>query len=167
MYRVYNVSLSELRPEFETTVNFEIIILLSFIILQGACKNGTCLFRVCFWVKLKNCDPWTRDVTTLILGWAWEEHIPILPHSIIFSLIISFSSPIWFSAHWQLQKSSLRGQGTEAIWVEFAHFVSYHLAWYPNPNCNPYPNPYPYPKLGKCRLFHKMCDSTYLVVLRG
>ena len=56
-----------------------------------------------------------------------------------------------------------------AIWVEFAHFVSYHLAYYPNPNPNPnsnpnhYPNPFPNPnpgpnpnpKLGV--LFHKMC----------
>ena len=47
-----------------------------------------------------------------------------------------------------------------AIWVEFAHFVSYHLACYPNPNLNPNLNsnlnPYSNPKLGG--LFHKMCE---------
>ena len=51
------------------------------------------------------------------------------------------------------------------IGVEFAHFVPYHLACYPNPNSNPNhnpnsnpypnPNPNPNPKLG--RLFLKMC----------
>ena len=30
---------------------------------------------------------------------------------------------------------------TMAIGVEFAHFMSYHLACYPNPNHNPYPDP--------------------------
>ena len=59
---------------------------------------------------------------------------------------------------------------TDAIWVEFAHFVSYHLASYPNPypnpnpnpdpdpdpDRNPNPNPNPNPKLGG--LFHKMCE---------
>ena len=50
-----------------------------------------------------------------------------------------------------------------AIWVEYAHFVSYHLACYPNPNPNPNSNLNPNPnsnsnsnpKLGG--LFHKMC----------
>ena len=55
---------------------------------------------------------------------------------------------------------------SDAIGVEFARFVSYHLACYPNhnpnsnkPNPNPNPNYNPYvnpnPKLGW--LFHKMC----------
>ena len=57
-----------------------------------------------------------------------------------------------------------------AIGVEFTHFVSYHLACYPNPNRNPSPNTNPNPnhnpnhnsnsnpdsKLG--RLFLKMCE---------
>ena len=38
---------------------------------------------------------------------------------------------------------------TTAIWVEFAHFVSWHPAYYPNPNSNPNsnqnPNPNPVP----------------------
>ena len=50
--------------------------------------------------------------------------------------------------------------------MEFAHFVSYHIAGYtnpnfnanpnPNPNANPNPNSEPNPKLGKP--FHKMCE---------
>ena len=47
---------------------------------------------------------------------------------------------------------------SNAIWVEFAHFVLYLLACYPKPNLNfnPNPNSNPNPKLGT--LFHKMCE---------
>ena len=54
-----------------------------------------------------------------------------------------------------------KGRGTNAIWVKFAHFVSYHLACYPNPNpnsnpksnhnYNPKPNPNPKPGFFKPR----------------
>ena len=70
---------------------------------------------------------------------------------------------------------------TITIGVEFANFVSYHLACYPNPNPNPNsnfnPKPYPNPnlnpnsnpnsnsnsnpKLG--RLFHKVCELLFSI----
>ena len=50
-------------------------------------------------------------------------------------------------------------KGTAAIWVEFAHFVSYHLACYPNPYPYPNPNSNPNPNLG--RRFYKM-NELYL-----
>ena len=62
-----------------------------------------------------------------------------------------------------------------AIWVEFAHFVSYHLACYPNPNPNPNPNSKPNPnpdpnhnpnpKLGRFFQKKKYANSSYLPIV--
>ena len=50
--------------------------------------------------------------------------------------------------------------------IEFVHFVSYHLAYYPNPYSNPNPkpdpNPNPNPKLGGLFFFTKCGNSIYL-----
>ena len=60
---------------------------------------------------------------------------------------------------------------SDAIWIEFAYFLSYHLSCYPSPNPtfdhNPNPNSNsnsnPNPKPGK--LFHKMCKLYLFSIL--
>ena len=55
--------------------------------------------------------------------------------SVLTSKCYLFDSFIWSSLNWQKMWgfSLYTNNGSNMIWVEFAHFVSYHIACYPDP----------------------------------